>query len=933
MKDESDVQPMIIGVSETWIASNEEAKLGIYRIKGYDFISSHRATGKQGGVGQYILHGVDYEKRTDITINEAESIWIEIKVKNHKSIVVGTIYSTPVQRNQGSFLNSLDMAMEKLNIERKSVVLMGDFNINLFSGPGAQEYARIAIANGYKSTTAFPTRVEVNKRTGGITESLIDHVLLNVTTRDPLLAGVLDLDISDHAMNFLSLPLQNNATKNEIPDNTVLSFKNYTAEKAVSNVQRINWDDVHDTEDPSLAFDRFVTKLRKAQAEVIPTKPLSRNTQFKQPWLTNDLRQAQKQRQKLYKKCKKQPLSKELQERYKRLRNWVCNEIRKAEKRYYLNLVDQAGGNQGKTWQVINEIMGRKRHSAGLPEKIHQNDGKEVTGRQQICDAMNSFFVNIGPELAKKVKSIDANPIAQIKQVSPEESFFIKPVTEYEIFCKLSRLNPRKAFGPDGLHPRFLKDIAPWITSPLTSIINRSFEKGIVPMQMKIARVVPIYKSGDKKRTNNYRPISILSVFAKIIEGFIHDGLLAFLKKKNILSADQYGFQKGKSTKGAVIRFVDEIQRNVDEGKAAGAVYIDLTKAFDTVDHCILLKKLEHYGIRGIPSKWFESYFNERNQYIQQGKVQSRTLKIRCGVPQGSNLGPLLFLIYVNDLGDCLRFSRAILFADDTTLYLSNHDGQTLTSRLNEDLTNLATWFQLNKLTLNVGKTYSCEFRNQRPERLGNLYINNQLIERSNSVRYLGVHLDGQLTWKSHVAQLANKLSQTAGVMNKIRGYLTLEAMRKIYYALIHSRIAYCLEIWGTAYSTVLQPIVVAQKKAVRAVAKASFRAHTEPLFSQLQIKTLHQEIKYRRALTAYDIVQNPIQYGVQLHDPTTEQHRYNTRFATSNFPIPKKRTTRHGLEGIQCLYLKAYNQLPRLIKNSRLPTIRVKRRIEQSIL
>ena len=513
LKDESDVLPTMVGVSETWISSNEEAKLGIYRIQGYDFISSHRSTGNKGGVGLYILQGVDYKRRTDLVIKEAESIWIEVNLKNRKSIVVGTIYSTPVHRNQSSFLSSLDTVMEKLNNERKTVVIMGDFNINLFSGPVATEYSRVAVANGYRCTTAFPTRIEENSRTREKTESLIDHVLCNLTPDDPFLAGVLDLDITDHSMNFLSLAMQSKVRAHADLCSTVLSFKTYSAEAAVNKMQRIFWEDVKEEQNPSLALDRFIAKLQKVQSEVIPTKELTRNTQYKQPWLTHDLRQAQKRRQKLYKKLKQQPGNKELEIKYKRQRNWVCNAVRKAEKQYYLNLIVEAGGNQGKTWRVINEIMGRKRSSSGLPEKIIRSDGQEVTDKQQICDAMNDFFVNIGPELARNVKMTFDDPIAAMKHGSPVESFFMRPVTEYEVFSKLHHLNPKKAFGPDGLHPRFLRDTAAWIASPLTTIINKSFELGMVPESMKMARVVPIFKSGDKKKTNNYRPISILSTF------------------------------------------------------------------------------------------------------------------------------------------------------------------------------------------------------------------------------------------------------------------------------------------------------------------------------------------------------------------------------------------------------------------------------------
>ena len=319
--------PDIIGVTETWIESDLEAKLKSYEIDGYEFISSHRTKGKRGGVGQYILKGIEFIRRDDLELREAESLWTEITLFNNKKIIMGTIYSSPVQRDVSNFYEDLDEILEELNRQKKKVILMGDFNLNLFHS-SVKEYCRVLLSNGYKCLTSFPTRNTQQTKTA----SLIDHIITNITEIDrKWISGVLDTDISDHSLIFATLSLNVNKKHIETPYK-VMSFNNYTIEQVYDNISKVTWDDINNNDDANNAMSNFINKLKYSQNKCIPLIEINSKTGYKQPWITEEIRKEQKQRYKLFRKHRKYPDNEIFKENYKKFRNRLCSKIRKAER-------------------------------------------------------------------------------------------------------------------------------------------------------------------------------------------------------------------------------------------------------------------------------------------------------------------------------------------------------------------------------------------------------------------------------------------------------------------------------------------------------------------------------------------------------------------------------------------------------------------------
>ena len=370
--------------------------------------------------------------------------------------------------------------------------------------------------------------------------------------------------------------------------------------------------------------------------------------------------------------------------------------MRIAKRLYYDKRLNGSKFNMRATWRLLNEVLNSKKLRP-KPNSVFKVGDQEISDPIEIANRFCQYFSNIGPNLAKRIQSATSHKDSLSGDFS--HSMFLDLATQEEIIDTTCKFPEGKSAGYDNIPMATIKRSINSISSPLTHIVNLSIIHGIVPNELKIARVVPIFKSGDKALFSNYRPISVLPCFSKILERIIYNRIINYLNDFNVLCDNQYGFRKNRSPSLALIDLCDRISSAFDRREYAIGVFLDLSKAFDTVNHAILIDKLEHYGIRGLALEWVKSYFSERAQFVEFNNVRSSPQEISCGVPQGSILGPLFFILYVNDLNNASLLD-VILFADDTNLFISHNDPGYLNDTLNRELNKLSTWFAKKIATL-----------------------------------------------------------------------------------------------------------------------------------------------------------------------------------------------------------------------------------------
>ena len=459
---------------------------------------------------------------------------------------------------------------------------------------------------------------------------------------------------------------------------------------------------------------------------------------------------------------------------------------------------------------------------------------------QPLPQSSANNYVSVGPNLARDLPRASVHYSDYLRN-PVSDSFFLGPTTEDEIRSTLMKLK-NSCSGWDSLSAKILKQVCNSISRPLSHICNLSFSCGIVPSELKVARVSPIFKKGSPNVLLNYRPISLLPCFSKIIEKIVASRLRTFLERHKILFENQFGFRKNHNTTTAVSYLVNEIVKNYENSLPVLGVFIDLQKAFDTIDHEILLAKLQHYGIRGVALEWFASYLNNRKQFVKVRQAESEQLTILCGVPQGSILGPLLFIMYINDIQNCSICSK-ILYADDTNMFISGSDVNDLFRRMNIELEKLSDWLIANKLSLNVAKTHYVLFQPGRNtvHDVPQLTINGQSIERKSSTLFLGVVLDSKLNWHEHISYIKGKIAKNIGIINKVKRVLNVSTLRTLYYAFVFPYLSYCIECWGSAAKTRTSPLLTLQKRCCRIITNSPPRTPSLPIFRRLNILPLEQ--------------------------------------------------------------------------------------------
>jgi hypothetical protein len=873
-----------IGITENWL---NDSNADLYSLDGYIHEEKHRSNMRGGGVSLFIKNSIHYLIRDDLNIfeNTAETLFIEIDksvFNTNKNIVIGVIYRIP-DKDVNIFNTKFNNVLIDIKNNNKLCYLLGDYNINLLNSNShsqTQDFVDNCFTNGCIPMINKPTRITQYSAT------LIDNIITNNILNISCIQGLLLTDISDH-LPVVYINKDNRLQETDVTiKKRLLNIRNIN--KFKSRLSEFSFEDLYKIENGQEATSYFCNQINSLYDQCFPVKTLKKRYCFRKPWLTDGLRNSIKCKNKLYRIYMK---TKSLvdHKRYKMYRNKLHHLLRSSERRYYQELLGYNKDNLRKTWMVIKEIINKKKSSVKTDYFLHNN--KKITNNKDIANLFNDFFVNIGKSLSQKIPVSQRNALSYFDRVY-NRSLFLIPTHAEELRQIIKNIRKDGSSGYDDFSPKVFCSSYESMLDPLVYIINLSLSQGFFPDELKIAKVIPLFKGGDSHHCNNYRPVSVLCILSKVFERIFYKRLLNFLNQEAILYDKQFGFRKSNSTQMPLVLLVDEILKAFENKSNVLGVFLDFSKAFDTVNHSILLQKLEYYGIRGTALDWIKSYLFNRKQFVYYGGEKSCLKTISHGVPQGSILGPLLFLIYINDLPLAVKHLSIFMFADDTNVFLTGKNVRHLETIMNNELELLSEWLRSNKLSLNVNKTHYMLFTppKKNDDILINLNIEGSCIEKVYQTKFLGVILDKDLSWKPHIAYVKGKISKNIGIIYRAKQFLNKQSLLSLYYAFIFPYLVYCVNVWGGACTTSLLPIVIAQKKAIKCILCVSKRTRSDQIYKALNVLTFSQIYEYQILLFVYKYKCNllPKVFNGFLIK-SSEVNSYNTR-QLLNYYLPRFR-------------------------------------------
>ena len=863
-----------------------------------------RTSGRGGGLAIYINNSTcsadDFKVVAGLSSNSTPSagefLFIEIKVRKNinKNVISGAMYRSP-SASPNTFLESMKSNLQFLERHKtKHIIIAGDTNIDLIQHDNdihAQTISEDTLSHGFTEVISKPTRITDHSAT------LIDHIYTNslsLTTS----TGILINDLSDHLGTFINLNIHCTRVTNNYrvsSNHTPTSHRKFTSDNIELFKRLIGEEDWHEVDmetEAQTKFNKFESIYTRhyntAFPETINTKKRKNQRKNPKPWILPWLEDACDRKHRLYKDFVKKPTPAN-GIKYKKMKKFVEKHIKLAKNKYYTAYFKEHHANSKKQWQMLNSLLNRGKKSMSTTKLISAN-GKVISTPKEITSSFNDYFCGIASSLKAKITINTSYDHYHYLGPPIDTSIHLRNSNHLEIQEHIRSLKNKATADTKTDALKALVDDRRFAET-FSSVLNISMTEGVFPNQLKFAKVCPIHKSGSKTDTANYRPISLLPVFSKIFEKAIHRRLTEFLDTNNSLYNYQFGFRKQHSCEHALLAAQKSILEALDKKQIAMLLLIDFSKAFDMVDHGILLKKLAHYGIRGVALKLMESYLAERQQAVTLNGATSSYKHLAYGVPQGSILGPLLFVLYINDIPHIHKLVKFILYADDANIIITGNNAHEIISKYRELGEALVNWVDGNGLMLNIGKTKYMIFSNIGIGELSDFKpaINNIPIERKTTAKFLGVLISENLHWTEHIKSLKTKMSRNCGMLYKMKGILPQKAMLTLYHSFIQSHLNYCSLVWGLGTKNSIRGLFICQKKAMRALIPGYVNyyydkdtheppGHTKQAFTNSKILTVYSlilkniilfmyKLKYRLQNTPKGIVDI---FPIDLEIPST---------------------------------------------------------------
>lgn len=883
----------ILAFTEHWLRPNQEIFI---RFPGYLMASCFtRSESIHGGSCILVKNNIKY-KELDYLKQKSKEFVIEcaaVEIIQYKIIIIN-VYRSPVA-NVSEFIDTLEdmllMVANKMNTH--IVVLSGDFNVNFQKGT---EQDVVKLVDMLRTFNLHPNIFEPT-RVFGETATLIDNIFTN---SHKLTSRINKSGLSDHYGLESFLETKSLHHKNEIHERRLIS--NRSIEEIKNKINLTDWNPIFRNPDPSVCTSSFVAIIKDTINDICPKKKILKKPNGNVQWITRDIKMKSRIKRQLYEKVRNGHCPKEIYKEYcKQLKELIRTTKIEMNSQY----IENSSNKVKTTWNLVRHITGKLNASKLDISDVAEAQGKTVA---EILNNINDFFINqcedIIPKHGAQLADIGYNPLTMVL-------FDTDPTEVYNI---IHSLNNTLATGYDEIPTTVLKKCADAISAPISELINLCFKRESFPDVLKYTVIKPVHKKGNKEDISNYRPIALVSTIDKIFEKVILFRMINFIKRCKIFTTCQNAYIQGRSTTRAIYMAVCEILDALNGGEKIAAIFVDLSKAFDSVDHQLLIKKLECMGFRGRILNIVQSYLYDRKQCVlsecEGRQITSEWKTVKRGVPQGTILGPLLFLLYINDVPHA--FSHALgLYADDTSIIIRSSSNEELKKEISKCLDKSEEWFTLNNLKLNVNKTQLLQFSFKKQASLEVCHGNEKLTSNFNT-RFLGVILDSQLAWKPHIWDLASKLSSFVYALRTIANSVNCHTALTAYYAYIHSKIRYGIIFWGNSVEA--PRIFKIQKSCLRAIFHMRKMDSCKKVFKEYGILTVPAIYIYESLCFVRDNY-------VEFLSKYEQDHSYNTR-GYSNLRIPSA-TTATFHRNVEVQLIRMFNKLPNFYRNLSRPAFR----------